>query len=426
MRMPRPRCRFIVALMMTALSVAQPSSAYSVLAHESNIDVEWENGIVPALLARFPSARPEELVAARAYAYGGCVIQDLGYYPFGSHFFSDLLHYVRTGDFVVALIQDARDVNELAFALGALAHYAADADGHSIAVNRSVAIIYPKLRARFGDQVTFEDSPSRHIMVEFSFDVVQAATGRYAPDAYHRFIGFEVAKEALERAFRATYGLEMKELFETDLAIGTYRHAVSGLIPEMTKVAWRDKRDEIAKAAPQIEQEAFVYSYSQQQYSADFGENYMKPPLYARLLGLLFKIIPKFGPFKPLAFKAPTPETEKLFLESLDRTRHQFGASLSASRQDVLRLPNRNLDTGANSVLGEYALADTTYEKLLQKLADRKFDGVPAELARNITAYFGDVRMLPGDTSRRHKRSARVREQVASLRAQSHAEAGAP
>jgi zinc dependent phospholipase C len=319
---------------------------------------------------------------------------------------------------VVTLIEQARDVNELAFALGALAHYAADTNGHSIAVNRSVAIIYPKLRAKYGDLVTFADSPSRHIMVEFSFDVVQAATGRYAPDAYHKFIGFEVAKDALERAFRATYGLEMKDLFATDLAIGTYRHAVSGVIPEMTKVAWRDKREEIAKAAPQIEEAAFIYTYSQQQYNADFGENYMKPRFYARLLGWLFKLVPKFGPFKPLAFKAPTQETEHLFLESLDRTRDQLGASLSASRQDALRLPNRNLDTGADVAFGEYPLADATYEKLLQKLADRKFEGVPPELAKNVTGYFGTVQVLPDDSSRRHKRSARVRAQLAALRSQ--------
>jgi hypothetical protein len=416
--MSRPYCRVIAAFILAAVSASQPLQAYSVLAHESTIDAACDDGIAPVRRARFPDARAEELTAARAYAYGGCVIQDLGYYPFGSRFFSDLLHYVRTGDFVVTLMQQARDVDELAFALGALAHYAADTNGHSIAVNRSVAIIYPKLRAKYGDLVTFADSPSRHIMVEFSFDVVQSATGRYAPDAYRKFIGFEVAKDALERAFRATYGLEMKDLFATDLAIGTYRHAVSGLIPEMTKVAWRDKREEIAKAAPQIEEAAFVYKYSQGQYNADFGENYMKPTFYARLLGWLFKLVPKFGPFKPLAFKAPTQETEQLFLESLGRTRDQFGASLSASRQDALRLPNLNLDTGAATALGEYSLADTTYEKLLEKLADRKFAGVPAELAKNVTDYFGNVQVLPGDTSRRHKRSGRVREQLTDLRSQ--------
>jgi len=425
--MSRLCCRRIVVLVavLAALATARTSTAYSVLAHESNIDATWENGIVPVLRERFPGARPEELTAARAYAYGGCVIQDLGYYPFGSHFFSDLLHYVRTGDFVVTLVREARDLNELAFALGALAHYAADSNGHPIAVNRSVPIIYPKLRAKFGDRVTFADSPPRHVMVEFAFDVVQAATGRYAPDAYHSYIGFQVATPALERAFQTTYGLEMADLFDTKLAIGTYRHAVSSLIPEMTKVAWRDKRDEIAKASPQIEEAAFVYRLSQQQYDTDFGADYMKPRWYARVIGVLLKLVPKFGPFRPLAFKAPTPETEHLFLESLDRTRDAFRASLAASRQHALRLPNKNLDTGANTALGEYSLADSTYERLLEKLADRKFAGVPPALARNIAAYFGETQILPGDTSRRHKRSRKVREQLAGLRTGSHAEADA-
>jgi hypothetical protein len=416
----------VVVVVLATLSVARPSPAYSVLAHESNIDLAWDSAIVPVLRQRFPHARPEELTAARAYAYGGCVIQDLGYYPFGSHLFSDLLHYVRSGDFVVELIRDARDLNELAFALGALAHYAGDSNGHPIAVNRSVPIIYPKLRAQFGDRVTYAQSPPRHVMVEFAFDVVQAATGRYAPEAYHQFIGFQVATPALERAFLEIYGLEMKDLFNTDLAISTYRHAVSSLIPEMTKVAWRDKRDEIVKASPQIQEAAFVYSLSRQQYDKDFGGDYMKPKWYARLLGVLFKLLPKFGPFRPLAFTAPTPETERLFLESLNRTRDELRASLAASRQDALRLPNRNLDTGAMTALGEYSLADTTYEQLLKKLADRKFVGVPPALAKNIAAFYGDVQVLPGDTSRRHKRSRRVREQLTNLRTESDAEAVAP
>ena len=87
--------------------------------------------IQPLLAKQFPRAtREDSCKQARAFAYGGSVIQDLGYYPFGSHFFSNLLHYVRTGDFVEAMIREARDVNEYAFALGALAHYAADNAGH--------------------------------------------------------------------------------------------------------------------------------------------------------------------------------------------------------------------------------------------------------------------------------------------------------
>jgi len=232
----------IVAAMVAVLCSPRQASAYSVLAHEANIDALWDTTIAPMLQARFPEATAAEIVEARAYAYGGCVIQDLGYYPFGSHVFSNLLHYVRTGDFVHALISDALDIDEYAFALGALGHYAADNSGHPMAVNRAVPLMYPKLRAEFGDAVTYAQAPKNHVLVEFSFDVVQVAAGAYAPAAYHSYIGFKVAKPALERAFRATYGIEMSDFFlSEDLAIATYRHAVGTTIPEMTKVAWSRK-----------------------------------------------------------------------------------------------------------------------------------------------------------------------------------------
>ena len=251
----------LAAMVVSGLSAPKPAAAYSVLAHEANIDALWDGTIAPLLRARFPAASPEQIQEARAYAYGGCVIQDLGYYPFGSRFFSNLLHYVRTGDFIAALIRDAQDVDEYAFALGALGHYAADNDGHPMAVNRAVPLMYPKLKKQFGNRVTYAQSPKNHVLVEFSFDVVQVAAAAYAPEAYHTFIGFQVAKPLLERAFSETYGIEMKDLFfNEDLAIGTYRHAVATTIPEMTKVAWDKKRDEIQKVVPGAKKETVVFN----------------------------------------------------------------------------------------------------------------------------------------------------------------------
>ena len=378
---------------MLLLAIARPAGAYSVLAHESNVDAVWDDGIVPVLKRRFPRTTKDELAEARAYAYGGCVIQDLGYYPFGNHFFSDLLHYVRTGDFVETLVRDSRDVNELAFALGALAHYAADSRGHPIAVNRAVPLVYPKLRAKFGDRVTYAQAPKNHVMVEFSFDVVQAVSGAYAPEMYHKFIGFKVATPALERAVRETYGIEMKDLFvDMDLAIGTYRHAVSSIIPEMTKVAWRDRHDEILKVAPQMQQAAFVFELSPKQYEEKYGSNFAKPRWYARVFGVMFTLLPKIGPFRVLAFEVPTPEAERLFVESLAATRDQFRSALTASERGQLRLENRDLDTGNPTALGEYTLADKTYETLVEKLAKHKDHSIPKGLAANITAYYGSQR----------------------------------
>src|SRR5262245_56063449 len=224
------------------------ASAYSVLAHEALIDEVWVNQLSPTLKQRFPRTTSEELRDARAFAYGGSIIQDLGYYPFGSKFFSDLVHYVRSGDFVEIMLHEARDRNELAFAIGALAHYVSDSNGHALATNKSVPILYPKLRAKYGDIVTFDEKPSAHIKVEFGYDVLQVARGKYVPDAYHEFIGFQVAKDFLERSFQATYGLQLKDVFtSTDLAIGTYRHTVSSIIPDLTQTAWHLKKEEIRK-----------------------------------------------------------------------------------------------------------------------------------------------------------------------------------
>jgi len=378
-----------ILALAAVLAAARPAAAYSVLAHEANIDALWDSAIRPLLQRRFPATTRQQLLDARAYAYGGSVIQDLGYYPFGSRFFSNLLHYVRTGDFVETMLRDARTVDEYAFALGAMAHYAADNTGHPAAVNRAVALMYPKLRAKYGDSITYAQARAQHVIVEFSFDIVQVAAGAYVPDSYHSFIGFQVAKPVLERAFRDTYGLEMADVFvDEDLAIATYRRAVSEILPELTRAAWRDKRDEIARLVPSVTEERFVYRYTRRQFEKDFGTRYRKPGLFARFLGLVYRVLPKIGPLKPLSFKAPTPEAEKLFNESLTQTRERYAASLSAAGAGRLNLVNTDFDTGRPSAHGEYPLADKTYAQLLDKLKDRKQDSVPTALRADIKTFY--------------------------------------
>jgi hypothetical protein len=402
--------------MVLAVCVPRQAAGYSVLAHEANVDALWDPTIKAMLHARFPEATPEQLSNARAYAYGGCVIQDLGYYPFGSHFFSNLLHYVRTGDFIGALILDSQDVDEYAFALGALGHYSADNEGHPLAVNRAVSLMYPKLRARFGNTVTYEQSPKNHVLVEFSFDVVQVASGAYAPEAYHSFIGFKVAKPLLERAFRDTYGIEMKEIFfNEDLAISTYRHAIGTTIPEMTKVAWSKKRDEISKVIPGVQRQAVVFRLRRGQYEKEFGADYEKTHGFARFLGFMYQLIPKIGPFRALSFSVPTPEAERLFLASFTTTREYFKQSLDAVSAANLRLVNTDFDTGKPTTRGEYALADDTYDQLLAKLAAHQFANVSEDLRLNLVAHYGDVHTLPVGTDAERDRSLNIRLQLELL-----------
>jgi hypothetical protein len=409
----------VIVFAFAAVVLASPreARAYSVLAHEANIDALWETGLRPLLARRFPEATREEVAQARAYAYGGAVIQDLGYYPFGNHFFSRLVHYVRTGDFVEALIRESQDVNEYAFALGALAHYTADNVGHPDGVNLAVGLMYPKLRAKYGRSVTYADSPATHILVEFSFDVVQAASGAYVSDMYRSFVGFQVAKPVLERAFLATYGLEMHDVFlAEDLAIGSYRHAISQTIPDITRIAWRDKHEEIQKLDPGAAREKFIFNLSRQEYDKAYGTDYQKPGLLARFLALLYRLLPKVGPLRPLEFKAPTKEAEALFLESFKSTRERYGAALDALGRGRLDLPNTDFDTGKPTTRGEYKMADDTYAELLHRLTGRRSAGVPDALRLNINAFFAAKSNGPSSRKER-KRAAQIQKDLTELNA---------
>jgi len=394
--MPR-RIKLIVAVATLLLLVPAQAPAYSVLTHEAVVDAAWDSAIKPLLHARFPKATGEEIETARAYAYGGSVIHDLGYYPFGSRLFSNLLHYVRSGDFVEALIKNAQDVNELAFAIGALAHYAADNTGHPVGINRAVPDMYPKLKAKFGPEVTYVQAPKQHLAVEFAFDVVQVAGGAYAPAAFHRFIGFEIAEPLLERTFVEVYGVEMGDLFmDRSLAIGTFRHAVAQTIPEMTKAAWKNKREEIEKITPGVTQTSFVFNLSRQQYEQQFGRDYARPHGLARVVGWLYRILPKVGPFRALAFQVPTPEAEQLFLTSFTQTKESFAQELRSARARTLTVADTNLDVGKPLARGRYSLADETYDDLLAKLRKRNFEGTPAALMTDLRRHYGDALRVAG------------------------------
>ena len=413
------RCSIAALLLLGALSFARPASAYSVLAHESMIDMAWDQVIAPMLKARFGNADAAAIKSARAYAYGGSVMPDMGYYPFGSHLFTNLLHYTRSGDFVEALIRDARDVNEYAFALGALAHYVADSTGHPLGVNRAVPVEYPKLRAKFGNEVTYVEDPKRHVMVEFAFDVVQVANGVYLPQAYHDFIGFQVATDLLERAFRETYGLDMKDVFASeDLAIGTFRYAVGTVIPQMTQVAWEKKRDEIEKVSPSVQRSAFVYSYTRQQYDTDFGAMYRRPGVFARVFVWIVRVLPKIGPLKALAFKAPNAEAERLFIDSFTTSRDRYRAQLAAVRDNRLDLRNTDFDTGQSTRRGEYSLADDTYAELLERLSSHQPVAVPAAMRADIMRFYGNVESTAAVSNKKERKTLeKIQQELAQLRA---------
>jgi hypothetical protein len=407
-------------LVFAALLSASLLSGYTVLTHEAIVDSVWDTSLKTLLLKRFPGATPEELERAHAYAYGGCIIQDLGYYPFSSRLFSDLTHYVRSGDFIIALIRESQDINEYAFALGALEHYAADTDGHRIATNRAVPILYPELRRKFGSDVTYWDNPTAHIRTEFGFDVLQVASGRYAPDRYRSFIGFQVSRALLERAFLDTYGVEMKDVFgNLTLALGSYRHSVGSIIPGMTRVAWSLKKAQLQKEIPGITRKKFLYNLSRSSYEKEWGTEYRRPGFGTRFVTLLIQIVPKVGPFRALKIRLPTPEVEKMFMASFNATVERCRALLASVDAGQLELPNENLDLGEPSQASKYKGADEAYAKLVAKLAEHQFAGMSPELRQNILAFYPDLNppISARATEKESVAWAALQEQLAQMKA---------
>jgi hypothetical protein len=379
------RLALMIMLFMYASSTCR---AYSVLTHLALIDVNWDKVLLPLLKEKFPESSDEALKEAHAYVYGGAVVPDIGYFPFGSKLFTNLIHYARSGDFVRAVLNDAQNLNEYAFSLGVLCHYYADVYGHPIGINVSVPVIYPRLERKFGDTVTFGEDHVSHLRTEFSFDILQTARGNYASTAYHDFIGFKVADTLLQKAFAETYGLDANELFGNfPKAVGRFRFTVMNLFPFFTKAAWAAKRNEIQKMHPTPTSRNFIYRMHQKNNRYKFGKD-ERPGFLARAFALFIYVIPKVGPLKVLKFKDPGPVAEMHFIASFDTvTRHYTQNAIGLHRHSV-HLNNVDFDTGIRTSEGEYSLADKTYCDLLLQLKKKNFETVNPALRKNIILFY--------------------------------------
>ena len=384
------RCLLLLVLFLFLNPLS--SKAYSVLTHEAVVDASWGKYIQPLLKQKYPAATDSELLVAHSYAYGGCMIADMGYFPFGSKYFTNLAHYVRTGDFVMALISEAHTLNEYAFAMGALSHYMADEYGHSLGTNHAVPIMYKKVEKKYGEVVTYEQNPVDHSRVEISFDVLQVARGNYVTQSYHDFIGFNVAKPLLERAFMKTYGQDINVVFgDLDLAISTFRWAVKSLLPTVTRSAWSLKKDEIKKTNPSATSRSFHYKMKTRDYNLEYGKEREKPTFGENILAFFIKIVPKIGPFKALKFQPPTPEAEKLFTASFDAVLLHYSAAIVRLEREKINLPDIDFDTGKETVYGEYNLTNQTYDELLTNLDANKFSDLTEPLKQNILSYYNSA-----------------------------------
>ncbi len=416
--------RFYTLLLAVLLAAAaRPAAAYSVLTHQANIDSTWERCLVPAIERRYPGTTAEQLTAAKAYAYGGAIIQDMGYYPFGNVLFTNLTHYVRSGDFVRNLLSQSRDRNDYAFALGALAHYEADINGHPEGTNRAMASVYPELKAKFGEVITYQQAPKQHTQLEFAFDVVQLASGKYHTQDYHQKIGFQVSKAVLERAFLQTYGLELGQvILNVDLSIASFRFAVSQLVPTAARSAWHYKRKDIMKLSPGACRRDYLERTSPKKFRQEYGTEYEKPGFGARVISYFIRVLPKIGPLKPFAFKLPTPEAEKLFRSSFRTVMTAYCADVARQPADTaaapLALANQDFDTGHPTRAGEYSLADETYGEWLRKLANKKFEHLNPMARQNILTFYGTQPKAPAsEEEKKGNKQEDTQEALAQLRA---------
>ena len=338
------------------------------------------------------------------------MIQDLGYYPFGNKFFSNLLHYARTGDFVESLIRNAQTVDELAFALGALAHYANDITGHPQAVNLlGAAARFPSCARSSATTSPTCRRPSSTSSSSSRSTWRRRRAGAIDFTQYRSMLDFQVATALLERAFRETYGLEMRDLFDDEeRAISTYRYrgqpADSGA--DRGGVARQARRDpEDLRPTPTASD--VVFAYRPLDYEDTYGRDYQKPAQLARFLALVYRLVPKVGPLKPLAFKAPTPEVDRLFEDSLARAHARFDVLLRAVRDGRLDLANTNFDTGEPAHAGDYALADETHAEWLESLAKDDFAGASAQVRRTLDAFYQGA-SPPDPRDRRRARRSRA------------------
>lgn len=397
------RGRQILLSVLFCLVFAAPSKSFSILAHEAIIDAEWLEHIRPLLLKKYPHVTETQLDSAHAYAYGGSLVADMGYMPMGSPYFTNLLHYVRSGDLVVTLVNEAHNLNEYAFALGAISHYLADKYGHSLATNVSVAIAHPDLQKKFGNVVTYDEDHTSHSNMEFAYDIIQTVKGNYASTAYHNFIGFSIATPVLKRAFAITYGQDLDKVFPNfQSAISIFRWGVRNLFPELARVAWKSDKAGIQQSFAGIKRETFCYKMPKAAFDKKYGTAYEHTGFTTRSIVFVIEALPKVGPLKKLDFKYPGLACEQLYLKSIDTILIAYDTILQKAANGQLALENIDFDTGHSSVFNEYALADKTYTDWLSALQKEQFTNVDMPIQRNIASFYQgtnvDNSLLSADT----------------------------
>jgi hypothetical protein len=401
--------RLCIVICITWFCGIQSCRAYSILTHESVIDAVWDKDIIPLLKHKYPAATTQQLKDARAYAYGGVAAPDMGYNLRGSKLFTDLIHYVRSGDLVTTILEEADSLNEYAFALGFLAHYYADVFGHSIGINQSVPVIFPKLKKKYGDTVTYGQNRVAHSRAELSFDMVRMVRSNYRVQNFHDYIGFKISEPVLKRAFLKTYGLRVEDLFsDFPKAVVTFKWSVQKVYPYLTRTAWKHKKEEILKSAPGATHRNYIYRIPH----AKQGPDYAKPALLGRMGVVVIRYLPRVGSLRKLSIVVPDPESEKLFLRGFDSVVLHYHYSMSKIGHPI---SNRDFDTGKETEAGEYDMADNAYAELLLKLQEHGFTGASADLRENILGFYSSPHAMAA-IQRQSGKAAAITEALKQLK----------
>ncbi|MBV8770781.1 MAG: zinc dependent phospholipase C family protein [Deltaproteobacteria bacterium] len=393
------------------------TAAFSVLGHQAVVDQAWDTTLLPELRRRFPKASEQDLADARAYARGGSHLPDLGYFPLGNRLFTDLLHYVRTGDFISRALAEANTPQEYAFALGALAHYEVDSIGHPQATNRVVPIVYPKLRRKYGNEISYAEKPSAHLQTEFRFDVLQVARRGEIPGLFEHSVDFKVPHEFLERLFEENYGLKLNDLFDNyDVALLTYRWGFRTLIHETTGITWELYREGIESLEPGITRDRFLHAMSRADFVRHFGHAFDEPGYFFRFFDFLGNLLPNIGPFTRLPYKPLPAEAKQLYVDAFHKASEQYRKEVAVAAVRRVQLPNLNLDTGRPDHAGEYPPADKAYAELLQRQAQYHFVRMPTALRSDMLNHFhGPQRALMfGESSRQREKTLQALSELRS------------
>jgi hypothetical protein len=250
----------------------------------------------------------------------------------------------------------------------------------------------------------------------------QVAKHRYTTDNYHEFIGFKVATDLLSRAFEETYGYKLDDAMPNrDKVIESYRHAVSKLIPEATRVALKVRKQDVAKEYPTNARRQFLFNISRADYEKRYGTNYFQDSFKTKFLAFLVRLLPPIGPLKAAHFKVPTPQTEDLYFKSINLTTLRYQAEIKRlSEKDYAGLNEIDMDTGAVTKRGEYDLADEAFEGLLKNLGKLDFAGISPQLRADLLNFFSAPPMQTSTQAKKRgakKESAEIEALVQKLKA---------